>query len=173
MGTVLAPLVLLFVLVPILELFVIIQVGQAIGAWWTIALLVAGSILGSLLMRAQGRAVWRRFNDALRAGRPPATEVADGALVIFGGALLLTPGFVTDILGILLLLPPTRALVRRYLVKGVAVRMVGGPAAMGFEAARAYRGRTRTPAGGPGTHGSTREDAVDGTATDVDPRRLP
>ena len=113
----LAPLVLLFVLVPILELFVIIQVGQAIGAWWTIALLVAGSILGSLLMRAQGRAVWRRFGEAIRAGRPPAVEVADGALVIFGGALLLTPGFATDLLGLALLLPPTRAIVRRALLR--------------------------------------------------------
>jgi UPF0716 protein FxsA len=162
-----------FLVVPLVELYVLIQVGQAIGALPTVAILLADSLLGAALMRSQGRAAWRRFLAVSRSGRVPAREVVDGALVIFGGALLLTPGFVTDILGILLLLPPTRALVRRYLVKGVAVRMVGGPAAMGFEAARAYRGRTRTPAGGPGTHGSTREDAVDGTATDVDPRRLP
>ena len=98
---------------PIAELALIIQVGQAIGVWWTIALLIADSILGSLLMRSQGRAAWRRFNEALQAGRPPAREVLDGVLVIFGGALLLTPGFITDILGLLLLLPPTRAVVRR------------------------------------------------------------
>ncbi len=124
----LAPLVLLFVLVPIVELFVILQVGAAIGAWWTIALLVAASVLGSVLMRAQGRAVWRRFGEAVRAGRPPATEVADGALVLFGGALLLTPGFATDALGLALLLPPTRAIVRRALVRrlarGTALRVV-------------------------------------------------
>ena len=116
----LAPLVLLFVVVPIIELFVILQVGAAIGAWWTIGLLVAASVLGSVLMRAQGRAVWRRFGEAVRAGRPPADEVADGALVLFGGALLLTPGFVTDLLGLALLLPPTRAVVRRVLVRRLA-----------------------------------------------------
>jgi UPF0716 protein FxsA len=162
-----------FLVVPLVELYVLIQVGQAIGALPTVAILLADSLLGAALMRSQGRAAWRRFLSVSRSGRVPAREVVDGALVIFGGALLLTPGFVTDILGVLLLLPPTRAFARRYLVKGVAVRMVGGPAAMGFEAARAYRARTRTPAGGAGAHGSTREDAVDGTATDVDPRRLP
>ncbi len=124
----LAPLVLLFVLVPIVELFVILQVGAAIGAWWTIGLLVVASVLGSVLMRAQGRAVWRRFGEAVRAGRPPATEVVDGALVLFGGALLLTPGFVTDLLGLALLAPPTRAIVRRVLVRrfarGAALRVV-------------------------------------------------
>ena len=106
-------LLLLFIVVPIAELAVIIQVGEQIGVWWTIALLIADSILGSMLMRSQGRIAWRRFNEALQAGRPPAREVLDGVLVIFGGALLLTPGFITDILGLVLLIPPTRALVRR------------------------------------------------------------
>ena len=78
---------LLFVLVPIAELFVIIQVGEAIGVWWTIALLIADSVLGSVLMRSQGRAAWRRFNAALSEGRIPHREVLNGALVIFGGAL--------------------------------------------------------------------------------------
>ena len=105
-------LVILFIVVPIAELAVIIQVGELIGVWWTIALLLADSVLGSWLMRSQGRAVWRRFNETLAAGRVPAREVVDGALVIFGGALLLTPGFITDILGLILLIPPTRALVR-------------------------------------------------------------
>ena len=77
----------------------IIQVGQAIGALWTIALLIADSILGSMLMRSQGRQAWRRFNAAIAAGRPPAREAFDGALVIFGGAFLLAPGFITDVLG--------------------------------------------------------------------------
>lgn len=117
-------LVLLFVIVPIVELAAIIQVGREIGVWWTIGLLVADSVLGSLLMRAQGRAVWRRFAEATRAGRPPAREVLDGALIIGGGALLLTPGFITDLLGLLLLLPPSRAVVRRILARGFAHRMV-------------------------------------------------
>ena len=118
------PLVLLFIVVPIAELAVLIQVGQVIGVWWTIGLLVLDSILGSLLMRSQGRATWRRFNDTTRAGRVPAREVLDGALVIFGGALLLTPGFITDILGLVLLIPPTRALIRHILARRLAHRMV-------------------------------------------------
>src|SRR5919107_884419 len=117
-------LVVLFIVVPIAELAVLIQIGQLIGVWWTIALLVADAILGSLLARSQGRSVWRRFNEALRAGRAPAREVMDGALVLFGGALLLTPGFLSDILGVFLLLPPTRALVRALLVRRFSGRMV-------------------------------------------------
>src|SRR5215212_5601036 len=117
-------LVLLFIVVPIAELYVIIQVGEAIGALPTIAILIADSIIGSMLMRAQGRSAWRRFNVALAEGRIPHREVLDGALVIFGGALLLTPGFLTDILGIVLLLPPTRAVVRRVLVRRFAGRMM-------------------------------------------------
>ena len=117
-------LIVLFIVVPIAELAVLIQIGQAIGVWWTIALLIADAILGSLLARSQGRITWRRFNEALRDGRVPAREVMDGALVLFGGALLLTPGFLSDILGVFLLLPPTRALVRAVLVRRFAGRMV-------------------------------------------------
>ena len=147
----LLPLILLFVAVPIAELFVIIQVGQAIGVWWTIGLLIADSVLGSMLMRSQGRSAWRRFNDATRAGRVPAREVLDGALVIFGGALLLTPGFLTDLLGLLLLIPPTRAMVRAVLVRRFAHRMV--------VAATAPRPQPR------------RASDVEGTAIDVEPRQ--
>jgi len=116
-------LLVIFVLVPIAELAVIIQVGQEIGVWWTIAILIADSIIGSLLMRSQGRIAWRRFNEALQAGRPPAREVLDGVLVIFGGAFLLTPGFITDIFGILFLIPPTRALIRRVFLRQALRRM--------------------------------------------------
>src|SRR3954453_278546 len=114
----------LFIVVPLVELYVIIQVGQTIGVWWTLALLVADSVLGSLLMRSQGRTAWRRFQLALEEGRVPAREVLDGVLVIFGGAFLLTPGFVTDVVGAFLLLPPTRALVRRGLLRRFVPRMV-------------------------------------------------
>src|SRR5919107_1943817 len=117
-------LVMLFIVVPIAELAILIQVGQLIGIWWTIALLVADAVLGSLLARSQGRATWRRFNEGLRSGRPPAREVMDGALVLFGGALLLTPGFLSDILGLVLLLPPTRALVRGVVGRRLLPRVV-------------------------------------------------
>jgi len=149
-------LVLLFIVVPIAELAILIQVGQLIGIWWTIALLVADAVLGSMLARAQGRAVWRRFNEALQSGRPPARETIDGALVLFGGALLLTPGFLSDILGIVLLLPPTRAIVRGILVRRFAARMVAT-----VTAPRAPRGPRPRQA-----------YDVEGSAVDVEPDGL-
>jgi UPF0716 protein FxsA len=113
----------LFILVPLAELYVILKVGEAIGAVWTILLLAADSVLGSLLLRAQGRSVWRRFNAALAEGKMPHREVLDGVLVIFGGAFLITPGFITDVVGLLLLLPPTRALIRRALARRLGRRI--------------------------------------------------
>ncbi len=118
-------LILLFIAIPIAELYVIIWVvGPALGAPLTILLLIADSILGSYLMRSQGRAVWRRFNRTLAEGRMPHREVLDGVLVIFGGALLITPGFITDVLGFLLLVPPTRSLFRRLVVKALGRRLI-------------------------------------------------
>jgi UPF0716 protein FxsA len=119
----------LFIVIPLAELYVILKVGDAIGVVPTIALLAADSVLGSLLLRAQGRAVWRRFNEALAGGRMPHREVMDGVLVIFGGAFLITPGFLTDILGLVLLVPPTRSVVRRLVVRrlGRRVAVVGRP----------------------------------------------
>lgn len=151
----LLPLVLLFIIVPIAELAIIIQVGQALGLVWTVVILLADSVLGSLLMRSQGRAAWRRFNVALQSGRPPANEVLDGVLVIFGGALLLTPGFITDIVGLTFLLPPTRAVLRRLLVRRLAHRMV--------VAATEGATRRRPPPGAD----------VEGSAVDVEPGALP
>src|SRR3954466_9456514 len=111
------PLILLFIVVPIAELYVILKVGDLIGILPTIALLVADSLLGSWLLKSQGRTVWRRFQETMQAGRVPHREVFDGVLVIFGGAFLITPGFLTDVVGVLLLLPPTRSLFRRWLVR--------------------------------------------------------
>ena len=120
-------LVVIFILVPIAELYVIIQVGSAIGVVPTLVLLLADALLGSLLLRHQGRAAWIRFNRALAEGRVPHKEVFDGVLVIFGGALLITPGFLTDILGLILLIPPTRALIRAMSARFVRRRLaVGG-----------------------------------------------
>lgn len=109
-----------FIVVPLAELYVILKVGDAIGWLPTIALLAADSLLGTVLMRSQGRAVWRRFQEALAAGRMPHQEVQDGVAVIFGGAFLITPGFLTDILGFALLAPPTRAVVLRLSRRRVA-----------------------------------------------------
>ena len=157
----LLPLLLLFIVVPIAELAVIIQVGQEIGVWWTIAILIADSVLGAVLMRSQGRAAWRRFNEAMQGGRIPHREVLDGVLVIFGGALLLTPGFLTDILGLALLIPLTRAAVRAVLVRRLGRRMVAAATAQ------------RTPTAGPPPGSPARHPYdVEGTAVDAEQERL-
>jgi UPF0716 protein FxsA len=124
-------LVLLFIVVPIAEIYVIIQVGGAIGVLPTLALLIADALLGSLLLRHQGRSAWRRFNAAIAEGRFPGREVADGVMIAVGGTLLLTPGFITDVFGLLLLLPPTRALFRRATFRYLRRRtlIVGGTSA--------------------------------------------
>jgi UPF0716 protein FxsA len=168
------PLVLLFILfivVPLAELYVIIQVGQAIGALPTIAILIADSILGSILMRTQGRAAWRRFNAAVSEGRVPTREVLDGVLVIFGGALLLTPGFITDVFGILFLLPPTRALIRRVALRNVAARMAASATSWGIGrvAGRRFGSGPGAP-DGPRPH---QDYDVEGSATEHRPERLP
>jgi UPF0716 protein FxsA len=124
-------LIVLFITVPLAELYVILQVAELLGggvggALLTIGLLALDSLLGSLLLRSQGRAVWRRFNQALAEGRMPHREVVDGVLVIAGGALLLTPGFLSDIAGVLMLLPPTRAAIRRLVVRRLGARIVLG-----------------------------------------------
>ncbi len=148
-------LVILFIVIPIAELAVLIQVGQLIGVWWTIALLVVDALLGSWLLRTQSRAAWRRFNEALAAGKIPHREVVDGVLVIFGGVLLLTPGFITDIFGLLFLLPPTRVLLRGLLVRRGALKLVG-----------------TIPGAAAPPNGRRRPGDIEGTAVDVDADRL-
>lgn len=113
----------LFVVLPIAELYVIIQVGQAIGVVPTLLILLIDGFLGAALTRSQGRSAWLRFNQATAAGRIPAKEVFDGVAIIVGGAFLLAPGFITDFIGLSLLLPPTRAIYGRILSRGA--RIVG------------------------------------------------
>lgn len=105
----------LFLAIPILEIYVIIQVGQAIGAGPTVLLLLAESALGAWLVRREGRRAWQALREAFQTGRLPSTELSDAGLVLVGGTLLLTPGFVTDIAGFFLVLPFTRPIARRLL----------------------------------------------------------
>ncbi len=105
-------LLILFIALPIAEIYVIVQVGQAIGILPTLAILLLDGFVGAALARSQGQTAWARFNRALSEGRVPARETFDGAMIILGGALLLAPGFITDVVGFLLLIPPTRALLR-------------------------------------------------------------
>ena len=150
-------LIAIFIVVPLAELYVIFKVGDAIGLLPTVAILALDSLLGAWLLRSQGRAVWNRFNAAIGAGRVPHREVIDGVLVIFGAAFLITPGFLTDIIGLFLLLPPTRAVFRRIARKSIERRAVVRVAG---RAARRRDGR---------------DYDVEGTASEVDwdTRRLP
>ncbi|WP_405058836.1 FxsA family protein [Kribbella sp. NBC_01505] len=102
-------------LVPIVEIYVIIQVGQVIGGWPTVALLIVESALGAWLIKREGRRAWAALQASFETGKMPGRELADGALVLIGGTLLLTPGFVTDIFGFFFVLPFTRPLARRAL----------------------------------------------------------
>ncbi|MFL6022712.1 MAG: FxsA family protein [Marmoricola sp.] len=120
------PLLLLiaFIVVPIAEIYVLIQVGQVIGPWWTILLLIADSIFGSWLLKHEGTRAWTAFRVALGEGRMPARELADGILIVVGGTLMISPGFVTDVFGMLLILPFTRPVGRRLLAGVLARRLV-------------------------------------------------
>lgn len=125
-------LALLFLVVPLVELAVILQVGSAIGALNTIGLLIIISLVGGWLMKREGVGVVRRLRLAVHQGRMPGPELVDGFLVVLGGALMLTPGFVTDVVGLALLLPPVRAVLRPALGRRLAARALGdrpGPTA--------------------------------------------
>jgi UPF0716 protein FxsA len=122
---------LLFLVVPVVELYVIVQVAGGIGVPETILLLIGVSVVGVWLAKVAGLGVLSRFQRTVRAGRVPSAEVIDGALVLLAAALMLTPGFLSDLLAILLLLPPTRALARGAILRriragGGIVRVVAG-----------------------------------------------
>ena len=143
------------VVLPILwfvaELFVVIKVAEAIGVGATILLLIVSWPLGAWALKAQGGAAWRRLSAAVAEGRSPGREVLDGALVLIGGLLLIVPGFMSDIVGAIALLPPTRSLLRRQLSRNLQSRFVVGATRFG-NASRSYD--------------------VDSTATDVDQAQL-
>lgn len=150
----------LLVLWPLAELYVIIRISDAIGFLWMLLLLLASWPIGWRLIRHEGRAALRRLRDALAGGSTPTTAVLDGALVLVGALLLLVPGFITDTLGLLLLLPPSRALARR-----VALR--NRRAAWLNRAVSFINWGVR----GPGARGPRDYDA-EGTAADIDEPQL-
>ena len=150
---------LIFIVLPIAELYVIFKVGDSIGWAPTLAILIADSLLGAWLLRSQGRTVWQRFQTTMQAGRIPHREVLDGVLVIFGGAFLITPGFITDLIGITLLLPPTRSVFRRFLI-----RRGGSMLGITFVTDRRKRSGEQPPPNG--------DWDVEGSAVEVDQPRL-
>ena len=103
----------LFAVVPVIEVYLLIKVGSLIGALPTVALLLAISMVGAWLVRHQGFELMRRIQAELAQGRLPAAELLDGAMVLVGGVLLLTPGFFTDFLGLFFLIPVTRAIIKQ------------------------------------------------------------
>ena len=120
-------LVLAFIIVPLLELAVIIQVGQGLGVLPTIGLLLVVSIVGAWLVKFQGLGVMNRIRRQLAAGQMPTDELVNGVLILVAGALMLTPGFITDAVGLSLLFPPSRAVVRRFLAQRFRASVITGP----------------------------------------------
>jgi UPF0716 protein FxsA len=116
-------LVLVLIVAPLIELGAFIQVTQWIGLLNALAILLLVSLGGVLLVRHQGLGVIRRVRDQVRAGNLPAADLVDGLLILIAGVLLILPGFVSDFVGLLLLLPPTRAFVRRRIQKRYSVRI--------------------------------------------------
>jgi UPF0716 protein FxsA len=168
-----------FLAVPIAELYVIVQVASVIGGWQTLAVLIAESLLGTWLVKREGRRTWRAFQAALDRHRPPAREVADGALVIVGGTLLLTPGFLSDIVGFFFLLPLTRPLARRLLLR-IASRRVARRVGISFPTRFPDGSAGRRPDAGHGAvpptdrprHGDPQNPVIEGEIVD-DPLRKP
>lgn len=117
---------LIFSVVPIIELYLLIRVGKLIGALPTVALLLVVSLAGAWLVRSQGFVILRRIQDELALGRLPATGLLDGALVLLGGLLLLTPGFFSDVVGLFFIVPPTRAVIKQFLGLWLQNRLARG-----------------------------------------------
>lgn len=159
-----------FIVVPIVELAVIIQVGGYIGVWQTIGLLILDSVIGAVLVKREGRRAWDAFRRALAETRWPGDEVTQGALVLFGGALLLTPGFVTDLVGLFAVVPPTRAFASRVLRRAVTPAPVREVFRIREDRAGRPRGRQRRAPRPGGRHpGSGEVLDVEVVRTERDP----
>ena len=150
-------LALVFVVLPVVEIYVIIQIGQAIGAWWTVLLLVADGILGSWLMKHEGGRAWAALREALDQRRMPARELADAALILVGGTLLLTPGFVSDVVGLFFVLPFTRPVARLALTRFLTRKFLAGPGPGSSGADQRRPGAQQRP----GSDGVVRGEVVD------------
>lgn len=116
------PLILIFILVPSLELYLLIKLGGVIGAGWTLLLVLVTAILGGLLLQQQGLSTWARAQKSLSHGEIPATEMFEGVILLVGGVLLLTPGLLTDAVGLLCLLPFSRKLMVAMVLRRVTIR---------------------------------------------------
>ncbi len=109
-------LMVIFIIVPLIELLIIIKIGNELGFWPALALVVIPGLLGAVMARSQGKAVFSRVKSEIAKGRLPGVQIIDGMLIFFGGVLLITPGVVTDLLGLTVLLPGVRKLYRDCLI---------------------------------------------------------
>jgi UPF0716 protein FxsA len=166
-------LVALLIVASAIEITVVIAVGHAIGWGLTLLLLLATSVAGAYLLRREGGRAWQAFRADAAAGRPPGNAATDGVLVLAGGVFMLVPGFVSDAVGLLLLLPPTRHLVRAGVQRSVTHRMSPGTASQLFgpRRVRAHAGQPRpTPPGdygpGPGQTGGSTTPTIEGEIID-------
>ena len=162
--------VLLLIVAPIVEIYVAIQVAHVIGGWDTIALMLLMGVLGAWLLKMQGLAVLGRISNAVAEGRPPAKEMIDGLLILVAGALMIAPGFVGDAIGLVLLFPPTRALVRA----PIAARLKAGKwstvmGSVGGTGGGRFVGTFRATTYDTTGHEATQDDVID---VDGDRRRL-
>ena len=167
-------------IVPVVEIAAIIAVGRVIGGWQTLLLLVLESLLGAWIVKREGSRTWTALQEALRSGRMPSRQLSDAALVLIGGTLLLTPGFVTDIVGFFFILPLTRPITRIWLETVVARKLLGpmgewptsGPDPAPGTGGGPAPGTGGGPASGPFPPGAGRSggpDVIPGEVVDREP----
>ena len=121
------PVFILFLVVPFVEIYLLVEIGARIGAPWTILLVVLTAIVGAWLVRVQGLATWRRFQASLARSELPATALVEGLCLLIAGALLITPGFFTDAAGFACLIPPLRRTVIRHFIQRSVWKVTKGP----------------------------------------------
>ena len=154
-------------LLPIFEIAVLVAVGKAIGGWPTFLLLVATSLLGVWMIRREGARAWRALEQAVRSGRMPAREIADGIVVLVGGGLLVAPGFVTDLLGLLLVLPFTRPVARSMLAAVISRRLVAQTERFTGPTVTGQPGWEQRPPQGP-RRSTSSDEVIEGEIIDED-----
>jgi UPF0716 protein FxsA len=168
------------IIVPIIEIAILIGVGKVIGVGWTLGLMLATSVLGGWLLRRQGGRAWRAFRADVNAGRPPGHAATDGLIILFGGIFMLVPGFFSDVIGLVLLLPPSRLLLRGLVARQVATRL-SPHAATSLFGPRRVRARTGNVHPGPWSPptdprpdaGNRPAEALEGEIIDPDPGSSP
>jgi UPF0716 protein FxsA len=162
---------LLFLVLPVLEIWTAILVAQWIGVLPTVALLIGLSLLGFVLIRSEGLSVWRKANAELAAGRQPTDSLLDGLMVVVGGLLLIIPGFLTAVPGLLLLFPPTRSLLRPLVARWIERRAARSAAFVTASFGGAPIGSFGGGLGGSATGGSRR--SWRGRVVDADSHEAP